>query len=87
MTMTALTMYDYVLRTAGLGRGRTRALSCFRLAETLKWSVNDGSGSSELHMVAECTCYTAVRERHQRLFEVVGGWQHVCDSLSQSMAD
>jgi len=85
---------DYVLHavhTAGLGRERTRALSCFRLAahdpeiETLKWQriPRDrricglclmGVGD-ELHMVAECTCYTAIRERHQHLFEVIGGWQ------------
>lgn len=26
-----------------------------------------------------CTCYSAVRERHEHLFEVFGGRQHVCD--------
>jgi hypothetical protein len=85
----------YVLHTAGLGRERQRALSCFRLAahdlevEALKWQSVPrdrrvcglcmmGVGD-ELHMVAECTCYTAVRERHQPLFEMLGGWRHVCD--------
>jgi len=80
-----------VLRTAGLGRERTRALSCFRLAahnleiETLKWQRVPRDSricglmgvGDELHMVAECTCYTAIRERHQHLFEVIGGWQQV----------
>lgn len=86
---------DYVANTAGLGRERMRALSCFRLAahdlevETLKWQgvprdrrfcglCGVGIGD-ELHMLAECTCYAAVRERHQHIFESLGGWRQVVD--------
>ena len=31
----------------------------------------------ELHMIAECTAYAAVRQRHAHLFECLGGWQQV----------
>jgi len=33
----------------------------------------------EMHMVAQCDGYTAVRQRHPHLFTAVGGWQHVTD--------
>jgi hypothetical protein len=33
----------------------------------------------EMHMVCSCPSYAAVQERHQQLFEVLGGWQDVVD--------
>ena len=37
-----------------------------------------GAGvGDELHMIAECAGYVAVRRRHAHLFEGFGGWQQV----------
>ncbi len=37
-----------------------------------------GTGvGDEKHMIAECSAYAAVRQRHSHLFGVLGGWQQV----------
>ena len=38
----------------------------------------------ELHMIAECTAYAAVRQRHAHLFEDLGGWQQVVHRVVSS---
>lgn len=37
----------------------------------------EGGVGDELHVVAECPAYAAVRRRHAHLFEDLGGWQQV----------
>lgn len=43
----------------------------------------DGVGD-EMHMVAQCDGYTAVRQRHPHLLEELGGWQQVTDQAVSS---
>ena len=44
----------------------------------------EGGVGDELHVVAECPAYAAVRQRHARLFEGLGGWQHVVHRVVSS---
>jgi hypothetical protein len=53
-------------------------------AERLCKLCGDGVGD-ELHMLAECSAYAAVQQRHAPLFECLGGWQQVVNwQLSSS---
>jgi hypothetical protein len=60
-------------RVQGEGAGQRVSLP---RAERLCRLCESGVGD-ELHVVAECPAYAAVRQRHARLFEGLGGWQQV----------
>lgn len=86
---------DYVRYSACMSRTKLRSLACFRVGahdlevQTLKWQgvpredrlckLCAAGVGDELHMVTECAGYAAVRQRHARLFECIGGWQQVVD--------
>ena len=60
-------------RVPGEGAGQRVSLP---RAERLCRLCESGVGD-ELHVVAECPAYAAVRQRHACLFEGLGGWQQV----------